>query len=234
MVEVISKPWGWEFTLLETASVLVTYLHIRKGSSTSLHCHPKKRTGYVVLQGSVEVEFLSNKRTLVAGEKINFRAGLFHKTHALSQDCIILEFESPPNKHDLLRMEDSFGRTGSAYESQPAPISDDLYRQYQSYTDKLSSDCVGKSIIKVSNFSLSRKRVSIPELLESDNLETIVCLLDDAIHANEKYLSEEPGVIVNSGDVTSIDILGRMESILSLGGIYDLLIIKKVNSEFTI
>ena len=234
MIEVISKPWGWEFTLLETATVLVTYLHIRKGFSTSLHCHPKKRTGYVVLQGSVDVEFLSNTRTLIAGEKINFRAGLFHKTHALSQDSIILEFESPPNKHDLLRMEDSFGRTGSAYESQPAPISENLYGQYQSYADKLGSYWAGESIIKVSNFSLSREKMSIPELLHSENPETIVCLLDDAIHANEKYLSEEPGVIINSGDVTSIDILGRMESILSLGGSYDFMMIKKIYSEFTI
>ena len=228
MLEIIGKPWGWEFTLLQTGSVLASYLHIKKGFSTSLHCHPKKRTGYVVLEGDVEVEFLSDVRIFSSGDRVNFRPGLFHKTRATNQDCIVLELESPPNKEDLLRLEDSSGRTESMYEKNDAMISGELLQTYKSLLSKLDGNAQNDLFARIGKLAISRVKTNLNTLLNSESQDTIICLLDGVIFANEKYLSQEPGVIVNAGDVTSIGVLQRMRNILSLDGEFDFLMIKKL------
>ena len=93
------------------------FLHIEKDQETSLHCHPKKDTGLIVLEGSVDVSFLSNINRLISGRKIMIRKGLFHSTKALSdQGANIFEIETPKLKHDLVRLEDKYGRKATPYE----------------------------------------------------------------------------------------------------------------------
>ena len=59
-VEAVRKPWGFEYPLIETDEVGLWFLNLDPGASTSLHCHPKKKTGLVVLSGEVEVDFLNS------------------------------------------------------------------------------------------------------------------------------------------------------------------------------
>lgn len=41
---VIFKPWGEEYNIFRNKKkIAITYLKIKKGFSTSLHCHPKKK-----------------------------------------------------------------------------------------------------------------------------------------------------------------------------------------------
>ena len=54
------KPWGSEYLLCRSSSSALWCLLMHQDASTSFHCHPIKRTGYVVLQGEVMVEFLSS------------------------------------------------------------------------------------------------------------------------------------------------------------------------------
>ena len=108
---VVKKPWGYEYLAYENEHVGLWFLHIEKDQQTSLHCHPIKDTGLVVLEGAVNVSFLNDINRLSAGRKIMIRKGLFHSTKALSKDgASIFEIETPKLKHDLVRLEDMYGR----------------------------------------------------------------------------------------------------------------------------
>jgi len=125
---VVSKPWGKEYLIYQNNNLGIWYLHIEKGQQTSMHCHPKKNTGLVVLDGSAEVSFLKNKISLKGVDKIMIFRGRFHSTKALSTGgAHILEVEAPQDKHDLVRLNDAYGREGKPYEgkSSEAPKTPD-------------------------------------------------------------------------------------------------------------
>ena len=60
--KVVKKPWGYEYLAYENDHVGLWFLHIEKNQQTSMHCHPKKTTGLVLLEGEAEVSFLADKR----------------------------------------------------------------------------------------------------------------------------------------------------------------------------
>jgi len=114
----VLKPWGYEYLAFESPEVALWVLHIDHQRQTSMHCHPTKQTGFVLLQGSVELSFIADKKTLVAPDKQMIRRGLFHSTKATSeQGAIVLELETPNNKRDLVRLDDPYGRETKGYES---------------------------------------------------------------------------------------------------------------------
>ena len=44
--KVVYKPWGYEYIIYRDSNRLaITYVKINPGHKTSLHCHPKKKTG---------------------------------------------------------------------------------------------------------------------------------------------------------------------------------------------
>ena len=51
----VTKPWGYEYLAYENDNVGVWILHIKEGESTSMHCHPNKDTGLIVLEGEVDI-----------------------------------------------------------------------------------------------------------------------------------------------------------------------------------
>ena len=81
---IVNKPWGYEYLAYENKHVGLWFLHIEEGQETSLHCHPKKDTGLIVLDGVVDVSFLNDINRLNTGRKIMIRKGLFHSTKSLS------------------------------------------------------------------------------------------------------------------------------------------------------
>lgn len=114
---IVNKPWGYEYLCYQNEVLAIWFLHIKCGERTSLHCHPNKNTGFVVLKGLVELSFLRNKITLTGLDKIHIFRGRFHSTRAMSEDgAYILEIETPEDKHDLVRLEDYYGREGKPYE----------------------------------------------------------------------------------------------------------------------
>ena len=115
---VIDKPWGYEYLVYENQHVALWLLHIIQGQQTSMHCHPTKTTGLVLVQGEAELSFLADKKTIRAPEKQIIRRGLFHSTKALSPDGIFMfEIETPNDKNDLVRLSDAYGRASSGYET---------------------------------------------------------------------------------------------------------------------
>jgi mannose-6-phosphate isomerase-like protein (cupin superfamily) len=114
---IVKKPWGYEYLVYENEDVGLWFLHIDENQSTSMHCHPKKTTGLVVLDGTIELSFLADKRELNKLDKIMIRRGLFHSSKASSVGgAEIFEIETPKDKHDLVRLNDKYGRESKPYE----------------------------------------------------------------------------------------------------------------------
>jgi hypothetical protein len=112
---IVKKPWGKEYLCYRNKEVAIWYLHIEAGKETSMHCHPNKNTGFVVLDGHAKLSFLRNSVDLRGLDKIHIFRSRFHSTKAID-DSFILEIETPEDKHDLVRLDDAYGRAGTDYE----------------------------------------------------------------------------------------------------------------------
>ena len=118
---IVNKPWGYEYLMYGDDAIGVWCLHINSGERTSLHCHPLKKTGLILLSGEAEVSFLNDSVRLSAPDKLMLRAGLFHSTRALSPEgAILIEVETPRHKTNLVRLEDKYGRRQAPYEGAEA------------------------------------------------------------------------------------------------------------------
>lgn len=114
----VNKKWGHEYLLYENDDIVIWRLLIKEGESTSLHCHPNKCTSLCVISGGAKVSFLSDSYKLFPGDKMTFRAGVFHKTEACVGDVELLEVECSKDKFDLVRLEDKYNRVNQPYENE--------------------------------------------------------------------------------------------------------------------
>lgn len=118
---VVHKPWGEEYNIFRNNNkIAITYLKIKKGFSTSLHCHPTKKTGFLILKGIAEVQIGIYKKNIQKYKPMSIlvlRPGLFHRIKASkNKDLFALEIENPYLKNDLIRMQDDYGRKNKGYE----------------------------------------------------------------------------------------------------------------------
>lgn len=114
--KIVRKPWGYEYLVYENKDVAMWLLYIRQSERTSMHCHPSKSTGLIVVDGEAEINFIADSRRLKAPDKQMIRRGLFHQTIAVSDHVLMFEIETPVDKNDLVRLRDSYGRVNSGYE----------------------------------------------------------------------------------------------------------------------
>ena len=119
--KVVYKPWGYEYVIYSSSNRLaITFLKINYGQKTSLHCHPKKKTGFIILSGKALVQiglYKENNKSYSSLSRLVFRHGLFHSIKAISkQGVCALEYETPFKKNDLIRFEDAYGRQAKLYE----------------------------------------------------------------------------------------------------------------------
>ena len=115
---VVNKPWGYEYLCYQNEVFAIWLLHIKKDCKTSLHCHPNKNTSLVLLEGTAEISFIRGVLLQIkALEKIHIFKSRFHSTKAISDNGIfLLEIETPEDKNDLVRLDDSYGREDKPYE----------------------------------------------------------------------------------------------------------------------
>ena len=119
--KVVKKPWGYEYVVYRKGKDLsVTLLKINYKKKTSLHCHPNKKSGFILIGGKAEFQLgLWKKRSEVhsSPSKRMIARGLFHQIKSISKDGLLaLEFETPSDKKDLVRFKDSYGRQDKPYE----------------------------------------------------------------------------------------------------------------------
>lgn len=112
----VKKPWGHENEIYRSGALSMWRLIITAGAETSMHCHPSKRTMLMVEAGECVIETLSGRHDLRPGDFAHIEPGAFHRTKTKA-GVTLIEVESPPNKRDLVRLEDRYGRQGQAYEA---------------------------------------------------------------------------------------------------------------------
>ena len=54
--KVVQKPWGNEYVVYSNKNISITLLNIKRNNSTSLHCHSKKKTGFIILEGEANIQ----------------------------------------------------------------------------------------------------------------------------------------------------------------------------------
>lgn len=112
-----TKPWGKEYLLYQNDNVELWHLFIKYGEQTSLHAHPNKKTGLIVVNGQCKLEFINSHKFMETGDKIVIRNGVFHRTTSFTYPYLeLLEIETPKDKNDIIRLEDNYGRAGLPYE----------------------------------------------------------------------------------------------------------------------
>lgn len=112
--QVVGKPWGKESEVMLTNDFSVWRLRIDPGQETSLHCHPNKNTLMVVEDGSIRLETLGGETKFDKGSVILIEKGVFHRTKA-PEGAVVVETEFPPNRCDLVRLEDKYSRKATGY-----------------------------------------------------------------------------------------------------------------------
>lgn len=134
---IVVKPWGYEYLVFENEHVAIWMLHIVRKRKTSMHCHPNKITALVLLSGKATCSNLEGEQELNPQDGVFIDRGVFHSTEAsselpiapLSENGIwVMEIESPPNKGDLVRMKDEYGRAGAVYEGKNNMVFDPVDR----------------------------------------------------------------------------------------------------------
>ncbi|MCL5062024.1 MAG: thiamine pyrophosphate-binding protein [Nitrospirae bacterium] len=122
---IVKKPWGYEYLIFENNFVAIWMLQIIRKRRTSMHCHPNKKTGLVLLSGNATTYSLEGAVELSSLDSVIIENSVFHATEASSSLSMIphsengiwvMEIESPPIKTDLLRLKDEYGRAGASYE----------------------------------------------------------------------------------------------------------------------
>ncbi|MEI6207207.1 MAG: hypothetical protein WCP20_10520 [Desulfuromonadales bacterium] len=197
---IVTKPWGYEYLMYQSDKIGIWFLHIVEGRQTSLHCHPAKKTGYILLSGEAEVSFLKDSTRLTAVSKLMIREGLFHSTRAISPGGIyVIEVESPPDKTNLVRLEDVYGREDQPYEGKDAVV-------------PLTTDCIlflPPELDKPAVYTVSGVNLVIEHLAKLDSLkerpsDEVILVLDGGL------VSKDGAPILSSGDVITISTFIRL------------------------
>lgn len=137
--KVVLKPWGYEFLIFQNEHVAVWYLHLGPGHSTSMHCHPGKKTSLTILSGEALCSTFEARLKLKGIDSVIIEKGVFHSTKALSDDGIrLIEIESPPCKVDLVRLNDGYGRQARGYEGLSEMVTSNLDAYRHFYFSELS------------------------------------------------------------------------------------------------
>jgi len=110
----IDKPWGHELIWAETSKYVGKILHVVNGFSLSRQYHNVKDETIMVKSGVLTLEIgQEDSRSIVKmkeGEVYHILPGTIHRMCALDGDVDVLE-ASTPELDDVVRLEDSYGRT---------------------------------------------------------------------------------------------------------------------------
>lgn len=201
---VVNKPWGYEYLIFENKHVAVWVLFLKNGAATSMHCHPKKRTSLAVLSGSVVTSTLESDYSLNSLDSIIFENSVFHSTRSTSPEgAFVMEVEVPPDKRDLVRLKDKYGRENRGYESvaeMSRCLADYKYCDFHDFDageGKALLKTIGDCAVKV-NRNRSYKDL-YGKIKDRENF--LLCMLDNKLVDSENNLISDVGDIVLGKDL---------------------------------
>lgn len=114
--KIIKKPWGYEHRIYINHSLEIWKLFLEPKASTSFHCHPHKDTLLLCIEGILNFETTAGTRKIKPGDCVYIERGALHRTSSINSSAVLLEVESPPEKNDLIRIQDKYGRNRIGYE----------------------------------------------------------------------------------------------------------------------
>lgn len=202
----IIKPWGEEYNIFRNKKkVAITYLKLKKGFSTSLHCHPQKKTGFLILKGTAEVQigiYRKNIKKYPPMSILVLRPGLFHQIKASKKSNLFaLEIENPYLKNDLVRMKDKYGRSKEGYES------------IKSSRKLTLKDIIFKipSLKKTNKYKLNGTNIKISYF---KNFKTLKSYDDKSVSIilNGRIISDKGKTVIASGEIVKSFTLKKLSN----------------------
>ena len=168
---IIPKPWGHEYLFFENQDIGIWFLNIEYNKKTSLHCHPKKKTGLIVLDGEIG-------------------PGVFHSSKSYSiNGSILLEVESPKDKYDLVRIDDEYDRLNKGYEKSETWIKRD--KSHLWLNNKLAAT------LNYKNYKFEIKTIDKHNIEKIKNNTLIIILSKVCIQTQNKVSVSKVGDVLN-------------------------------------
>ncbi len=112
----VEKPWGYELHWAKTERYVGKIIHVNAGHALSLQYHNLKDETIYLQSGKllfeIEVDGQLQKREMLPGERVHVTPKTVHRMTAI-EDSDIFEV-STPELHDVVRLEDRYGREDKA------------------------------------------------------------------------------------------------------------------------
>ena len=195
---IVKKPWGYEYLMFQNKEVAIWILFLRQGHSTSMHCHPNKKSSLTVLSGKIVLYTLEGWYEIKKGGSAMIDEGVFHSSKTTSKEgTLIMEIESPPNKKDLARLKDNYGRENLEYEGE------DMFTKKKSdyeYVDfhKIKTKGKKRKVIRDCTLTLSAyfnySQTSISQKLKRESGNLISVLTGELRQKNGDIILSPPDI----------------------------------------
>lgn len=215
---IVKKPWGYEYLIFQNKILAIWLLNIKPGGHTSLHCHPMKKTGLIILSGVAEIELgFYETVTLSTSGKLMIRPGLFHATRTISSDdAILLELETPIDKEDLVRFKDEYGRQEKPYEGTDSMIelTDEFIKFMQPELNKPILYKFGEVNITIEKWTEINSIVGRPR-------DTIFAILDGGL------ISKSGKFVLSAGDIVYSDTIDKLSEVFKPAGFISLITVTR-------
>jgi mannose-6-phosphate isomerase len=114
----VEKPWGWELIWAQSDQYVGKVLFVKAGEALSLQFHRTKVESWYLESGRAKLELgevgeaMLKEEIVTAPAFFHFEPGTVHRVSAID-DTTIIEV-STPHLDDIVRLEDRYGREGSA------------------------------------------------------------------------------------------------------------------------
>ncbi|MDB3943900.1 hypothetical protein N9365_05475 [Candidatus Pelagibacter sp.] len=203
----VIKPWGSEYTIYKNLITSTKLLNIEYNQSTSLHCHPQKKTGFILINGKVDINLgFYNTKKLESVSRIMIRPGLFHSTKNLDKKtATILEIETPIDVDDLVRFKDEYGRENKPYEDKNSMIK--LSNEDPVFEDP---ELNGMKSYIVDGVSITINKTSNIETLKNSKKDSIFVILEGGlVSKNSKY-------VLSPGDIVGMDTIKKLTEVFKI------------------
>jgi rfaE bifunctional protein nucleotidyltransferase chain/domain len=167
--QICKKPWGHEFLVYESKQIGIWCLTVMTGHATSLHTHFHKDTFVIVLDGCAKLETPEGVQSLSTLQSVHIPAYKFHALGAFSPTVTLLEIEifkdqtRFSDKNDLLRLNDTYHRASTGYESSVTILKSTeewaAYGGFQINSD--NKNIIGNTILETKSYCEAKAHYNI-------------------------------------------------------------------------
>lgn len=211
--KIYKKPWGKEYLSYQTKEIGIWILHVDKGKETSVHCHFKKDTLLVCLNGCFKINLFEGFKILNTLQMLYIPKDTFHGIYSYTDNAILMEIEiytnkvSYSDKNDLLRLRDVYVRDKDKYESSVTEI-EDTNEENMIFNKEI-------------DYKIDKTEITVKQINKEDDMvfmknNSINILLSGCLFINGTKVSEGSLLKYNN----KISMLSKSINILAINNIY--------------